>query len=117
MDSTRIPKPSKFDPALRQVVDDILLDLPEVRAGSMFGHPAYYVGRLLIACHYGSQVGVKIPPDLAELLLRRGTASLFLPYGKKRMRGWVALSHVRAGDFRQDREVFFAAVKFARANP
>ncbi|NMB82774.1 MAG: TfoX/Sxy family protein, partial [Ignavibacteria bacterium] len=52
------------------VLDDLLLAHPLVRAGKMFGYPAYYAGKKLCACLYEEGVGLKLPAASAERLLR-----------------------------------------------
>jgi len=61
----------------------------DLRAGSMFGCPAAFVGGRLAFCVYGASVGVKLPQARAEALLRSGGAVPFRPYGKPAMREWV----------------------------
>lgn len=97
-------------------MDEILLPAG-ARGGSMFGHPGYYVGRKLIACHYGKGLALRLPEKLAKRLLLRQRAKPFRPYGKASMRHWVLLRHGRAEDFRADRTLLMAAVRFANSMP
>ncbi len=60
-----------FNPHLQPVLDDLLLAHPLVRAGKMFGYPAYYAGKKLCACLYEQGVGLKLPAAAVERLIRR----------------------------------------------
>jgi len=56
---------AKFSTQHKNVLDDMLLGKPHVRAGKMFGYPAYYAGRKLCICLYEQGVGVKLPAGSA----------------------------------------------------
>ena len=47
-----------FNPAHKEVLDDVLLQIPGVVGGMMFGYPAYYINRKLFACIYEEGVGI-----------------------------------------------------------
>jgi hypothetical protein len=96
----------------KEALDALLLGLPGVRAGKMFGYPAYYVNDRLFACVYGSGVGVKVPANLAAELLQRPQIIPFQPLGKPAMKEWVQINHSWSADYRQDLEIFQAALEF-----
>lgn len=104
----------KFDAAAKRAVDALLLPVPGVRTGTMFGYPAYYVGRRLLACHYGGKVGIKVPVALAQSFIRTGRARAFRPYGKARMREWLAITWKCALERRSAASVLRAAVAYAK---
>lgn len=106
----------KFDPALHATLDKLLLPLPGVTPGKMFGFPAYYVSRKLVACVYGRGVGVKVPEAYARELLTQPHVTPFQPMGKPKMREWVQLNRERYEDHAQDLAVFEAAVAYAEAS-
>lgn len=91
------------------VLDSLLLSLPGVVAGKMFGYPAYYVNRKLFACVYGNGVGVKVPEKLATSLLSEEHIVAFQPMGKPRMREWVQINRSCSADYSLDMEIFRAA--------
>jgi hypothetical protein len=68
----------------KTVLDNLLLSHPLVRAGKMFGFPAYYVDRKLCICLYEEGVGVKLPaPSVVWLLASDPNAipfAFYLPY-------------------------------------
>ena len=96
----------------KKVLDAMLLGLPGVRAGKMFGYPAYYVDDKLFACVYGSGVGVKVPEDFAAGLLKRPYIVPFQPMGKPKMKEWIQINRQRSEDYRNDLEIFQLSVEF-----
>jgi len=101
------------NPAIKAELDDLLLPLPGVTAGQMFGLPAYYAGGKLFACVYGDGVGVKVPAPLAQALLARNDVIPFQPMGRPKMREWVQINRAVPSDYRLDLETFEAALDFA----
>ena len=101
-----------FNPQHKEILDTLLLLIPGVRAGKMFGYPAWFVGRKLFACVYEEGVGIKVPEELAKELLSRPDVIPFRPMGKPKMRNWVQINHGKSEEYRDDAEVFHAAVRF-----
>lgn len=64
---------------------------PEVRRGSMFGSPALFLGRRMIGCVFGPNIGLKVPAEVAAQAIASQSATHFRPYGKKAMREWIEL--------------------------
>lgn len=96
----------------KQVLDTLLLHLPGVRAGKMFGYPSYHVHRKLFACVYGDGVGVKVPEKIANSLLAQAHIVPFQPMGKPNMREWVQINRESSADYQLDQEIFRCAVQF-----
>lgn len=96
----------------RNVIDAILLDLPGVTQGKMFGYPAYYVNRKMFACLYENGIGLKLPEDYTRQLLEQGTAFPFQPLGRKKMRRWVQIDHERSEDYLEDTEILKRALEY-----
>jgi TfoX/Sxy family transcriptional regulator of competence genes len=92
-----------FNAGHKRVVDELLLDVPGVEPGKMFGYPGYYVGGKLFASVFEDRVVVKLPEDKARALLEAGSPA-YAPFspGKHVMRGWVAIERKRSGDYRKD---------------
>lgn len=78
--------------AVADWLDAKLLGIPEVRAGKMFGHRAYYVNGKMFACIYRDVIGLKLSETKAADLIASGQAEPFQPYGKRRTRQWIQLS-------------------------
>ena len=49
-----------YNLSFQPVLDGLLLAHPQVRAGRMFGYPAYYAGKKLCACLYEGGVGFSL---------------------------------------------------------
>ena len=97
----------KFNPEHKAVLDDLLLGYSNVRAGKMFGFPAYYAGKKLCICMYELGVGVKIPEQSAKKLLEVDTNVVpFQPLGKPKMREWIQINLDHSEDYRQYMPVF-----------
>jgi hypothetical protein len=96
------------------VLDSMLLGLPGVKPGKMFGYPAYYVNRKMFACVYGDGVGVKVPQDLAEALLREEHIVPFQPMGRPRMREWVQINRAESENYMLDMDIFKASADYVR---
>jgi hypothetical protein len=106
---------AKWNEAVQPFVDELLLPLPGVRPGKMFGYPAYYTGRKMFACLYGPGVALKLPPADVDRLLGRTGMTRFNPMGRMTMRGWVMIVRKRPGDLRRLRDLFRASFEYVRA--
>lgn len=95
-----------------KVIRQILRAYPEVREGTMFGYPAFFVGRRMFACVYGEGVGIKLPAEeVARLLTLAGTIA-FRPHGKRQMREWVQINRPRSAHYRRDIAVLEKSIRF-----
>jgi hypothetical protein len=101
-----------FNAEHKKVLDPLLLHLPHVTAGKMFGYPAYYVYGKLFACVYGEGVGIKVPEDVAIQLLSRENVVPFQPMGKPKMREWVQINRSLSEDYKHDQDLFQCSVQF-----
>ncbi len=97
---------------LKTILDSLLLGMPGVAEGKMFGYAAYFVNGKLFACIYGDGVGVKVPEDVAKKLLSGKHAVPFRPLGKPKMREWIQLNRARPADHRKDLDIFRTSVEF-----
>jgi hypothetical protein len=73
---------AKFDEDIKKTLDSFLLEFHGVTAGKMFGYPAYYIGKKLFACVYENGVGIKVPENLADGLLKTEGIINFQPMGR-----------------------------------
>lgn len=102
-----------FNPDHKAVLDELLLAHPLVRAGKMFGFPAYYAGKKLSICLYEQGVGLKLPAPTATGLLETDPNVVpFQPLGRRRMREWVQINLERSADYRQYLPVFEESIHF-----
>lgn len=96
----------------KAVLDSLLLKMPSVVDGKMFGYPAYYANGKLFACIYGEGVGLKIPEEIANKLISEDHVVPFQPLGKSKMREWVQINRARSADYQKDINVFRSSVEF-----
>lgn len=106
-----------FEPDRKSVLDSLLLNLPGVVEGKMFGYAAYYVKGKLFACIYGDGVGVKVPEDVANKLLSEEHVVPFQPLGKPKMREWIQINRAIPADYRKDIDTLHTSVEFVRQIP
>ena len=103
----------KFNDGHKIVLDDLLLSYPGIRAGHMFGYPAYYAGEKLSICLYEDGVGLKVPEATAKRLLESDPNVIpFQPLGRRKMREWIQVNLEKSEDYRQYIEVFEESIQY-----
>jgi len=102
---------AQFNLKHKEVLDTFLLDIPFVKPGKMYGHPAYYVGGKLFASLYMEGVCVKVPEPLVKELLKRDGIVPFEPMGRK-MREWVQINRNKSKDYIKDKEIFEKSIEY-----
>lgn len=95
----------------KDVLDSFLLDIPIVKSGKMYGHPAYYVGGKLFASLFMEGVCVKVPESLKIELLKREEIVPFEPMGRK-MREWILINRKKSEEYLKDRDIFEKSIEF-----
>jgi hypothetical protein len=95
----------------KKILDSFLLDIPVVKPGKMYGHPAYYVGGKLFASLYMDGVCVKIPIPRVKELLEKDGIKPFEPMGRK-MKEWILIVRDRSQDYINDRYIFEESIEF-----
>lgn len=104
---------ANFNPNHKIILDNLLLSHPLVRAGKMFGFPAYYAGKKLCICLYEHGVGLKLPAQsVARLLESDPNAIPFQPLGKPKMREWVQINLDDSEAYTQYEAVFHESILF-----
>jgi hypothetical protein len=102
-----------FNPEHKVVLDDLLLTHDLLRAGQMFGYPAYYAGKKLCICLYENGVGLKLPAASAQKLLDEDpNVTSFQPLGRPRMREWVQINLDNSADYRRYLPVFEESIRY-----
>lgn len=97
----------------KAVLDDMLLGQPGVRAGKMFGYPAYYAGKKLSICLFEQGVGVKVPELTAKNLLAEDPNVIhFQPMGRRKMKEWIQINLEQSEDYRGYLNVFEESIDF-----
>ena len=103
---------TKFNQDHKNVLDSYLLNLSIVEAGKMFGYPAYYVGGKLFACVFEDGIGVKVPEEMANELLKREDIVRFQPLGRKKMREWIQINKIKSEEYLAEKKIFDESIKF-----
>ena len=106
---------ARFNPGHKKVVDSILLEIPGVVPGKMFGYPAYYVNEKLFACLYENGIGLKVPESMANEFVGKKGIVHFQPLGRRKMKEWIQINRERSEDYLKDRETFESSVRYVRA--
>ncbi|MCX6700421.1 MAG: hypothetical protein NTV68_10935 [Methanomicrobiales archaeon] len=101
-----------FNQEHKEVLDSLLLQIPGVISGTMFGYPAYYIDRKLFACVYGEGIGIKIPGKIADSLVGREGIVRFQPMGRKPMKEWIQVNRERSEDLRKDLEILMVSIEY-----
>ena len=101
-----------YNPEIKIVLDQILLGVPGVTPGKMFGYPAYYIRDKLFACIYESGVGIKVPQQDAEDLTGRPGFTYFQPLGRAKMKSWVFLHRSDPGDYANELPLFVSSIEY-----
>jgi len=101
-----------FNEKHKEVIDPMLLSIPGVEAGKMFGYPAYYVNGKMFACLYENGVGMKVPEKLANDLIGKEGITPFVPLGRRRMKEWIQITRERSEDYLKDEPIFQSSVEY-----
>ncbi len=59
----------------------------------MFGHPGYFLGRKLVACHFAEGLAAKVGARKASELTRKGSGKPFQAYGRKMGPEWLFIPY------------------------
>jgi len=105
-----LPK-AQYNLKHKEVLDTFLLDIPFVKPGKMYGHPAYYIGGKLFASLFMEGVCVKVPESKVPELLKKEGIVPFEPMGRK-MRQWVQINRENSEDYLKDKEIFEASAEY-----
>lgn len=101
-----------YNQEIKDVLDSFLTEIPIVVPGKMFGYPAYYVNKKLFACVYQDGVGLKVPSDTAENLLKEEGIIPFTPMGRKKMKEWIQINRKSPQDYLIDKDIFEESIEF-----
>jgi hypothetical protein len=101
----------KFNEKHKKILDSLLLDIPIVNSGKMYGYPAYYVGGKLFASLCEEGVCIKIPEKRVKDFLKKDGIIPFEPMGRK-MREWILIIREKSEDYLGDRDIFEESIEF-----
>ncbi len=97
----------------KPILDNFLSKYEMVRNGQMFGYPAYYVGRSMVACLYEGKIGLKVPENTATEARTKDGISDFQPYGKPKMREWIQFDFESEEGLRRHMGLIDSAIRYA----
>jgi hypothetical protein len=108
-----MPKYS-YDEEIKEVIDDILLEMPEVQPGNAFGLPGYYVNGKLFACVYESGITLKLPREKCSDLIENSDGfDTFAPLDRV-MKEWVHVTKEDPTDFEKETVLIIESVNFVK---
>ena len=106
-----------FNPKHKEVLDGMLLDIPGVKAGKMFGLPGYYIDGKLFACVWEDGVSLKVPTKVREELLKKRGVGPFVPMEGSPMKEWVLIRRKDSRDFLKLEDAFISSVEYVLSLP
>ncbi len=96
---------SRFNEDIKEIIDSILLDFPEVEVGKAFGYPAYYVNGKMFACIYEDGVSIKVPEETVSELVGQEGIFEFRPMDRHKMKEWILIIREHPEGYLEDREL------------
>ena len=103
-----------YDEEIKEIIDDILLEIPEVEPGHAFGLPGYYVNGKLFASVYESGLTLKLPKEkCSDLIERVDGFDAFAPLGNI-MKEWAHLTKEDPNDFENEIELMIESMNFVK---
>lgn len=95
------------------MMDDLLLAMPGVQVGKMFGYPAYRVGRKVFAFVGGPGIAIKLPKARGQALVNQDDEiDIFAPVEGRVWREWIAINRKNPRDYQGDQDLFEESVQF-----
>jgi hypothetical protein len=96
----------KYQPEHETILNTMMQDLPQAKAGKMFGYPAYKVNGKLAASLHAQGVVLKLGQLRVNELVGQGQGAHFEPMPGRVWKDWLLLT----ADFEQHRPLFAEAV-------
>jgi hypothetical protein len=103
---------AEYDAGIKGIIDEMLLPVPGVKPGKMFGYPGYYINGKLFACVYENGVSLKVPVGVREELLAEADIEFFVPMENRPMREWVFIRKGNPKDYRDYEKAFLAGLEY-----
>ncbi len=102
----------KFNSRHKEVLDSMLLKIPGIKPGKMFGYPGYYINGKLFACVYEHGVSLKVPNEVRDQLLAEKGIELFVPMENRPMKQWVIITKKDSKDYLNYEKAFLSSIEF-----
>lgn len=85
---------SDYDPAIKDMMDNLLLAIPGVTGGKAFGYPAYRVAGRMFAFVGGPGIALKLPAARVQAMVALGGPyHAFQPVEGTVWREWLSIDH------------------------
>lgn len=102
-----------YDPDHKAMLDDILLAIPNVKAGKAFGYPAYKVNGKVFAFVGGEGMSFKLGEErAADLIASDARFRVFEPVDGLRWKAWVTIEPSDAADYQALEPLFLESIEF-----
>ena len=101
-----------FNEEHKKVLDEMLLEIPGVKPGKMFGLPGYYINGKLFACVWEDGVSLKVPQEVRERLLEQTGVEPFVPMENRPMKEWVLITRKDSKDYLEFEDAFISALEY-----
>jgi len=103
-----------FDEEIKVIIDDILLEMPDVQPGNAFGLPGYYVNSKLFACVYESGITLKLPKEKCSKLIESSDGfDAFAPLGRV-MKEWIHITKENPAEFEEETGLMIESINFVK---
>lgn len=104
-----------YDEEIKEIIDNILLEITEVEPGNAFGLPGYYINGKLFASVFESGLTIKLPKEKCDDLIQNVDGfDSFAPLGNK-MKEWVHITKDDPESFEDEIELIMQSIKFVEA--
>jgi hypothetical protein len=98
----------EFNKQIAAELDAVMRDIPEAKAGKMFGMPGYKVSGKLAVGVFEDTVVLKLGAERAQALIGEGEAGTFEPQPGRAWKDWISLT----GDLTAKRALLEEAVRY-----
>ena len=103
-----------YDEELKDILEPLLLDNPDVYPGNAFGLPGYYVEGKLFASIFESGLVLKLPEDRCKKLIENEDGfDYFAPLGNN-MRKWVHITKDNPDSYTDEQNLIDESIEYVR---
>lgn len=103
---------ARYSEEIKAVLDDLLLNHPEIEASKVFGLACYKFNGTIFATLYADEVGIKLPEDRVTNLLNQEGYKSFMPFRRNRGKQFVAISYEDVQQFSQHEDLLLESAHY-----
>lgn len=104
---------TRFSAKHKKVLDEMVLPIPGVKAGKMFGLPGHCVGGKTFACVREDGASLKVPEKIRGEFPKRRGVEHFVPMENGPMKEWVLVTRKNSRDHMKLEDAFVSAIEYA----